>query len=830
MKSVQLFFSVIILLLFSFGNLRAQTLINGSFEITTAPVGCNYNLSNAVFNSYFADVEAYGGGNECDIIMDGCYVTDLPDGLRSISLAHVPEDEVSIPIAAPLVMGNTYTLSFYALSETTFAGPGNLMVGASTSATSFGIPIQTVSPTVMAWGNHTFTFVAPNNSTHITVKNAPGGAFWNHVDHFEFVVPLDSLEIDQTNVTCFGACDGTATVVEGVDGPYTFVWDALAGGGTTGTVTGLCPGSYSVEVTSASGLVEVLDVTITEPAELVGSIISLTDVTCFGLSDGTVSIDAIGGTGTYTFDIGAGPAATGDFTGLAAGSYTVTILDDSACVETISFVILEPSELLLTEDYSTNLTCFGAGDGEINVLASGGTPGYLYAIDGGVFGAGALFSSLDAGVHTIAVQDNNACETTLTIALTEPVAVTASQSALGETCLGDCTGSIELGGLTGIAPFTYSIDACATSSPSGTFAALCAGTYPICVTDDNGCVYTSSINVAAGATTFDPSLNPIASLCLNDAPVAITGVDLGVLTGPGVVGSTFNPALAGVGTHTITNTILIGCGGVGTINVTVLPLPVVSFTSDVNSGCEPVSVVFNSTGEVGLSCLWQFGDGTSSVSCGSAAHTYSNPGNYDVTYQITNANGCTNSAVYTDYISVYALPEADFTWAPTTITTLDTEVEFRNLSSGESAWDWQFSNLGTSSLENPAFTFPEISGNYEVTLTVFTNEGCSDIIKKILFIDQEVLFFIPNVITPDGDTYNEVFTPFINGIDIYDYHMTIFNRWGELVFESYDSSRGWNGTFGGEIVQDGVYIWHIEAGALHTDKRLEFDGHVTVIK
>lgn len=828
MKSVQLFFSIIMLL--SFGNLRAQTLINGSFEITTAPVGCNYNLPNFVFNSYFVDVQAYGGGNECDIIMDGCYVTDLPDGLRSISVAHVPEDEVSIPIDAPLVMGNTYTLSFYALSETTFVGPGNLMIGASTSGTSFGIAIQTVSPTVMVWGNHTFTFVAPNNATHITIKNAPGGAFWNHVDHFEFIVPVDDLDIDHTDVTCFGACDGTATVVDGALGPYTYLWDAGAGGGTANSATGLCPGTYSVEVTNVSGAVETLDVTITEPTEIIGSIDALTDVTCFGLSDGTVSIGATGGTGVYTFDIGAGPAATGDFTGLSAGTYTVTILDDDACSETITFDIIEPTELILTEDYSTNLTCFGLNDGEISVTATGGTPGYAYSFDGGLFGATSLFSSLAAGVHTIAVQDLNACETTLTITLTEPAAVTASEASTGETCLGDCTGSIDLAGLTGIAPFTYSIDACASSSPSGTFAALCAGTYSICVTDDNGCVYTSSISVAAGATTFDPSLNPIGPLCLNDAAVSITGADLGVLTGPGVVGSTFNPALAGVGTHTITNTILIGCGGVGTIDVTVLPLPVVSFTSDVNSGCEPVPVAFNSTGEAGISCLWQFGDGTSSTTCGTASHTYSNPGNYDVTYQITNASGCTNSATYYDYINVFELPEADFTWSPTEITTLDTRVEFKNFSSGEDTWDWQFSNLGTSSLENPAFTFPEISGNYEVRLIAFTNEGCSDTIIKILFIDQEVLFYIPNVITPDGDTYNEVFTPFINGIDIYDYHMTIFNRWGELVFESYDPSKGWNGAYGGEIVQDGVYIWHIEAGALHTDKRLEFDGHVTVIK
>ena len=95
-----------------------------------------------------------------------------------------------------------------------------------------------------------------------------------------------------------------------------------------------------------------------------------------------------------------------------------------------------------------------------------------------------------------------------------------------------------------------------------------------------------------------------------------------------------------------------------------------------------------------------------------------------------------------------------------------------------------------------------------------------------------IIYYIPNTFTPDGDSFNEEFKPqFTAGLDIYDYHMMIFNRWGELVFESYDANFGWDGSFGGMgLVEDGVYIYKIEFGDTMSDKRHYVDGHITVLK
>lgn len=808
----------------------SQVIVNGSFEITTAPVGCNYNLSNAVFNGYMTDVQAYGGGNETDIIMDGCYVTDLPDGLRSISIAHVPEDEVSMLIDVPLVMGETYTLSFWALSETTFAGPGDVVIGASTSPAAFGTLIQTVSPTVMSWGNHTFTFVAPNDATHITVRNAPGGVYWNHLDHFEFIVPVDELDTEVTDATCFGECDGSAMVIEGVVPPYTYLWDAGAGAVTTAEATDLCAGTYSVEVTNGAGELVVLEVTVDEPEEIVAAITSQTDVTCFGFDDGTVTVEATGGTGALTYDIGGGPLGAGDFTDLAGEVYIVTVTDENGCTVEVPVDIIEPAELTMTEISTVDVLCNGEATGEIETVGAGGTGAYTYSIDGGIFGPGMVFTGLTAGDYVIAVQDENACEASIVVTINEPEAIVVVESATGESCEDDCTGTIDLTSAGGIAPYTFSIDACVTSDVVGSYADLCAGAYDICIEDANGCQYTSVLIVDAGTPPVDATIVPVGPFCVNDGAVVLDATDIGTFTGAGVVGGTFDPAIAGPGAHTITNTIVDGCGGVATYDIVVNPLPVVTFIANVNNGCAPIEVLFTNTGDVGASCEWNFGDGAISSSCGATSHLYANAGTYDVTLSVTDVNGCSNTVTYYDYIDIYEVPVANFIFDPVTATTLDTDVDFTDYSTNASGWIWTFDSYGSSTDQNPNFVLPDLAGSYDVTLIAVSDNGCRDTLTKTIHIHQDQLIFVPNVITPDGDTFNEVFTPYFTGIDIYDYHLTIFNRWGEIIFESYNLAGGWNGTYGGEIVEDGVYIWHITTADIATDDKLEFFGHVTLIK
>jgi gliding motility-associated-like protein len=115
-------------------------------------------------------------------------------------------------------------------------------------------------------------------------------------------------------------------------------------------------------------------------------------------------------------------------------------------------------------------------------------------------------------------------------------------------------------------------------------------------------------------------------------------------------------------------------------------------------------------------------------------------------------------------------------------------------------------------LENPVFTFPEGEvGEYPVTLIVTTEYGCTDTITMTMQVVQDVLVYAPNTFTPDGDEHNQDWNIFISGIDVYNFSLIIFNRWGQVVWESNDPSTAWDGTYNGEIVPDGTYTWRASA-------------------
>ena len=98
-------------------------------------------------------------------------------------------------------------------------------------------------------------------------------------------------------------------------------------------------------------------------------------------------------------------------------------------------------------------------------------------------------------------------------------------------------------------------------------------------------------------------------------------------------------------------------------------------------------------------------------------------------------------------------------------------------------------------------------------------------------VTEELIFWVPNSFTPDGDSYNEYFRAiFTSGYDPYDFSLLIFNRWGEIVWESHDDEVGWDGTYGGKLVQDGTYTWKIEFKTSETDERIMINGHVNIIR
>jgi gliding motility-associated-like protein len=318
-----------------------------------------------------------------------------------------------------------------------------------------------------------------------------------------------------------------------------------------------------------------------------------------------------------------------------------------------------------------------------------------------------------------------------------------------------------------------------------------------------------------------------------------TGTDVGFgLSGTGNIGG-YTGTTGSTSDVTVvievTPSTAAGCvGPVETFNVAVHPTPVVVFTADDLSGCSPLQVTFNSLTPGGDVCEWTFGDGSTGSGCGSVSNVFEIEGTYDVGLTVTTTYGCSGSAMYADYITVTPVASAKFNYSPNMITIDDTKVIFTNTSVDADTYTWDFGDASPlSNEENPTHEFPELGGGeYLVTLWADNAGGCPDSTQVLIKVEDIILFFIPNTFTPDGNGYNDDFRPIMTaGFDIYDFHFTIFNRWGEIVFESYNSTGGWNGTYGDRgIVEDGTYVWTLEFGETMSDKKHRHRGHVTILK
>jgi gliding motility-associated-like protein len=268
--------------------------------------------------------------------------------------------------------------------------------------------------------------------------------------------------------------------------------------------------------------------------------------------------------------------------------------------------------------------------------------------------------------------------------------------------------------------------------------------------------------------------------------------------------------------------------------VDVTPLPELLLSADTTLGCDPFAVRFNVIDTTnGASVDWSFGDGLVIPGpAGIVGHSYTDPGQYDVGVVVHWPNGCTDDTTIANMITVAAVPSAEFTWTPQPPSVIEPEVQFiEQAGPYATSYAWDFAGLGEDTAANPIFVFPADVGNtYPVQLIVTNYLGCADTALRNVEVIDQFLVFIPNAFTPDGDGINDVLV--VQGRDIAteDFGLMIFDRWGERIFESTDRFDGWDGTYGGSPVQNGVYAYRLNARSAYTGQPVQLLGHVTLVR
>lgn len=542
--------------------------------------------------------------------------------------------------------------------------------------------------------------------------------------------PLTVASSSQTDILCYGSPTGSASVTAaGGTGAYTYSW--APSGGTAATATGLTAGTYTVTITDANACQTTQSFTITEPASaLTLSQGAITNIACFGESTGSATVNVTGGVGNYTYSWAPSGGTAATATGLAAGTYTVTVTDENLCQKTQNFTITQPAAALTaTPGAVTNVSCNGGANGTatVNVTGGTGTKTYSWSPSGQTT---ATATGLAAGTYTVTVTDANACTTTQNFTITQPSALVASiGSQTNVSCNGGANGTATVSVTGGTPGYTYSW------APSGGTAAtasgLVAGTYTVTVTDANACMTTQSFTITQ-PTTLTATQSQTNVLCnggsTGSATVTASGGTANYTYSWAPFGGTASTASGlPVGTYTVTITDANSCSITKTFTI-VQPPALTATTSQTNATCSTSgdAGVIPAGGTTPYSYLWSNGQ-TAQTATGLTA------GNYSVV--ITDANGCTitkNFTIATTNTLVAATSQTDVLCNGTSTGSASVVPSG---AVGPFTYVWAPSGGTADTATGLA------AGNYSVTITA--GNGCS-IVKNFTINEPTALTLTPS--------------------------------------------------------------------------------------
>ncbi len=359
------------------------------------------------------------------------------------------------------------------------------------------------------------------------------------------------------------------------------------------------------------------------------------------------------------------------------------------------------------------------------------------------------------------------------------------------------------------------------------------GIYTVTITA-NSCTASATTNVVINSGT-STAITAAGPFCANGATVTLSAASPGGnWSGTGIVNTTtglFDPSVSGPGSFIITYDIPGACSGASTTTIVVNPVPSTNFVADTLSGCVPLAVNFTNSTPSSASAQWNFGNGQTSTSLLTGSANFASAGCFTVSLTVTDLTGCSATLTKVNFICVNPNADASFTPSPYEATITHPEIHFINTSSNATSYVWSFGEGGNSVAFSPTYTYDEVASNYTVQLVATNAFGCSDTAKVIVRILDELVYYVPNSFTPNGDEQNNIFQPvFTSGFDPYSFRLLIFNRWGEVLFESKDAKVGWDGTYNGILAQEGIYSWTITFKDPDTDKKYSVNGHVTMIK
>ncbi|MCW5906397.1 MAG: gliding motility-associated C-terminal domain-containing protein [Chitinophagales bacterium] len=669
-------------------------------------------------------------------------------------------------------------------------------------------------------GTTPYTYQWNNNATTKDLSNLGGGTYCVSVTDANGCSATSCSVISNPSIVssnfivksvlCYGDANGVVDLIpSGGTPPYTYGWSNAA---TTEDLLGVPAGTYYVTITDSKGCTRIDSATVIQPEPLVTSGF-IKNVTCYGDCDGAIDITAYGGTLPYAFAWSTSES-TEDIIALCGANYYVTVTDGNGCVAATLYPVLEPPVLGLTLA-ATNVSCYGGTDGNVAAIPFGGRTPYEYLWNN--FSLDSFQVGIPAGTYTVILTDSSGCHISSSIAVTQPTEITITGIVTDVACNGAATGAIDISVTGGVSPYTFSWS---NSASTEDLAGLIAGTYTVSVTDANNCLKTATFTVTQAVALFtNVSLsNPVCYGGSNGfISVDVTGGTIPYSyswnTTPVQTGATATNLKAG--TYLLTVTDNGNCSA--TVSATLT---------------EPAQIEITANGIEAKCYNTPTGSVTATVTGGNPPYVYTlngvtqqsdsfgnlSPGTYVIS--VRDVNGCEGTETF-----VITSPSAvmvDLTAPQSVILAGMTTQLLTNVNSSSPVINYLWQPLDSviydfSHCNDPFNCFnPYVQPLYTTvfTVTVMNQDSCYASDTVTIIVENELAAFIPTAFTPNNDNLNDLFTFDILGATAIE--VSVFNRWGELMFynanqtNGTDATDGWNGTKDGKALPNDTYVYQMK--------------------
>lgn len=617
-----------------------------------------------------------------------------------------------------------------------------------------------------------------------------------------------------TNPSC-GNNNGSISINVTSSGTASYVWSANANAGNIANALNLAAGTYSVSVTQ-NGCIKDTTITLSGSGTPLFNL-NVTRPAC-NQSNGSISIVvSTSGTATYAWSANASTGNSATASGLSAGLYSVTVTQNG-CTKDTSLVLSSINGPAIDSIISVPESCPGSGDGSITIYASGGsgTLTYQWSTNANT-GNQAKANNLVAGTYGYTVQDGNNCQTSGTAVVNSGTCCNLQTTAVAQpsTCNLN-NGVITVTVLSGGQPnYSYSI-AGSSSQSSNQFSNLAPGNYNIVTMDANNCRDTTTVVVSAIPNLLNVVVNTTDVSCYgasDGSASAVVSGGVGTVTFQWNNSSTSSTIQALTpGSYSVVVRDSNNCSATATGSVAEPPRVLFDLGAD-RGLCDSAS--FTISGPPGFSTyFWSTGENTASITASSA-------GTYILT--VTNANGCQGF----DSITVRYGSSATIDLGPDQIIYSGSSISLSPSITGSLGGNYNWSPDYFLSCTACAMTVASPDRDTEYFLTYIDPNGCSVVDSIMITVLPLGNIFFPSAFSPNEDGNNDIFRGLGGPVKYYD--LKIFNRWGELVFQTNNFNDGWDGSYQTVPQPVGAYVY-LASVTLNNNQSRVYKGNLTLLR